>query len=99
MPRIAKKAAIIVGISVALLAYLYMEFKPGDPLPIAKSTSYSPINDTDFFSGKPVGANSPTTIYKGYKIGFCCGLEKERWENTPESIRDKLVWPFVRRPK
>lgn len=89
-------SAIIVCILIAICSYIYLDLKPGEPLPIAKITSKYSINNTDFFSGEPVGSGSPSTIYKGYRIGFCCYNSVRMWENTPESKRDKLVWPYVK---
>lgn len=97
--RIAKRLAIIMIISIVVLGFIYYEFKPVEPLPVAKRTYSLPINDTDFFDGKAIGPRSPTTLYKGYKIGFCCYKSLGLWETLTESRKDKYVWPYVKQPK
>jgi hypothetical protein len=91
-------SAIIVGISVVLFVSIYSELRAVDPLPIAATTSALPINETDLLSGKPVKAGSPTMLYKGYKIGFCCDESTSKWETLSEAEKDKLVRPFSNHP-
>ncbi|MCH7604166.1 MAG: hypothetical protein IIB54_15520 [Planctomycetes bacterium] len=66
----------------------------------AQPTAYSvPINDVDPLTGKSVGPNSPTTLYKGYTIGFCCTDSpgyNGSWAGMSEIEKDAFVARFVR---
>jgi hypothetical protein len=66
-----------------------------EPLVPSKAVGLNPINDVDPVSGKPVRAGSPTTIYKGYVIGFCCQESPPRWERMSESDKDAFVRRFI----
>ena len=90
-----KTIAIVAGIAGIIFALSYGAFKPVKPLPVATSTSVSPINSIDFFSGKPVMSTSPTTVYKGYRVGFCCSVSKSKWDLLSEPKKDKYIWQYL----
>jgi hypothetical protein len=72
---------------------------PGyQPLVPAVAVGSAPINDVDPTSGKPVGVGSPTTIYKGYVIGFCCEESRSSggWERKSEFDKDAFVRRFIK---
>ncbi len=63
-------------------------------LPPAPADMSRPINKVDPLTGKPIELNSPTTVYKGYIIGFCCtssSAYKEGWSRMSEAEKDAFV--------
>ncbi|MFQ5807570.1 MAG: hypothetical protein ACE5I3_14075 [Phycisphaerae bacterium] len=57
-----------------------------------------PINTVDPMTGKPIGDNSPTTVYKGYVVAFCCknsSAYKGGWARMSEVEKDAFVRRFV----
>jgi hypothetical protein len=96
--RLARSSRILVvavGLTLIVAWLLWDRSMPGDPLPPAAVTTPYPINDTDFFSGKSVGAGSPSVVYKGYRIGFCCNESLKKWEELSETRKDKFVRRYV----
>ena len=58
-----------------------------------------PLNDVDPLTGKAITANSPTTNYKGYVIGFCCdqsGGYRGDWARMSESQKDAFVRRYLK---
>jgi hypothetical protein len=57
------------------------------------------INDVDPLTGKPIGPKSPTLVYKGHTIGFCCakssGYTGGR-DRMSEAEKDAVVARFVK---
>lgn len=64
-------------------------------LPVAKAVGSTPINSFDLESGNPVNYGIPTSIYKGYVIGFCCAVSRSDWEKMSESGKDALLRKVV----
>jgi hypothetical protein len=73
---------------------------PAPPKPVATGLpppapgTKSPLNDIDPVTGKPITSASPTLIYKGYAIGFCCGSSegyKGAWDRMSEKEKDAFV--------
>ncbi|UCG32116.1 MAG: redoxin domain-containing protein [Phycisphaerales bacterium] len=57
-----------------------------------------PINTVDPVTGKPIGPNSPTTLYKGHFIAFCCDKSpaaRGGWDGMSEVDKDAFVARFV----
>jgi hypothetical protein len=57
-----------------------------------------PINAVDPFTGKPINANSPTVVYKGRTLAFCCasspGYQGE-WARLSEADKDDLIAQYI----
>jgi hypothetical protein len=60
-------------------------------LPVAKAVGSTPINNFDLASGNPVNYGVPTSIYKGYVIGFCCTVSRSDWGKMSESGKEALL--------
>jgi hypothetical protein len=64
-------------------------------LPVAKAVGSTPINSVDLVSGNPVNYGIPTSVYKGYVIGFCCAVSRSDWGKMSDSEKDALVRRFI----
>ena len=68
-----------------------MSLGPSDPA--------APINNVDPLTGKAIGPNSPTVLYKGHTIAFCCVKSSGYtggWERMGEAQKDAFVARFVK---
>ncbi|MDO8301806.1 MAG: hypothetical protein Q7T18_01045 [Sedimentisphaerales bacterium] len=68
-------------------------------LPVTTTVGSTPINSVDPISGKPTKNGSPTTIYKGYVIGFCCETSRSSggWEKKNEAEKDAFLRRFIKK--
>jgi hypothetical protein len=75
------------------------------PLPAAASLpppapgTRVPLNDVDPVGGKPITPSSPTVMYKGYTIGFCCtesGGYQGGWARLSEKEKDAFVRKYLK---
>jgi hypothetical protein len=67
---------------------------PAGSLPPAPAGLSRPINKIDPMTGKPIELNSPTTLYKGYIVAFCCkssSAYKGGWSRMTEAEKDAFV--------
>lgn len=58
-----------------------------------------PINNVDPMSGEPITPKSPTVIYKGQVVAFCCRNSKAfngGWQNMSEADKDAFVGRWVK---
>lgn len=63
-------------------------------LPPAPPGTKTPINSVDPLTGKPITPSSPTTVYKGYVIAFCCAKSSGYnggWARMGETEKDAFV--------
>ena len=69
------------------------QLKPGEQIANtrAASISASPINKKDFFSGNPIKDGGLRILYKGYRIGFCCEVSKQKWDSLSELQKNNFV--------
>ncbi|MFH0980887.1 MAG: hypothetical protein V2A79_05040 [Planctomycetota bacterium] len=71
----------------------------GSPQPPAPPGTKAPINDMDPMTGKAVTAISPTVVYKGHVIAFCCDKStgyNGGWEQMSEAEKDAFVQRYVK---
>jgi hypothetical protein len=50
-------------------------------------------------TGKPLTPSSPTLVYKGYAIGFCCAQSSGYtggWERMSEKDKDAFVRKYLK---
>jgi len=63
-------------------------------LPPAPPGTKAPINSADPLTSKSISPSSPTTVYKGYVIAFCCEKSSGHngaWASMSESEKDAFV--------
>ena len=63
-------------------------------LPPAPPGAKVPVNDVDPLTGKPITPTSPTTVYKGYVVAFCCNNSagyKGGWARLSEPEKDAFI--------
>lgn len=68
-------------------------------LPPPSPDARAPLNDVDPVTGNPITSSSPTLMYKGYVIGFCCaGSEgyKGAWNWMSEAQKDAFVRRYLK---
>ena len=71
---------------------------PADCPPARPPSTGPPINDVDPATGKPVTTSSPTLVYKGHVIGFCCGSSggyRGGWARMSEAKKDAFVSRYL----
>ena len=67
-------------------------------LPPAPLGTKTPINNVDPVTGQPIKPTSPTTVYKGYVIAFCCTNSsgyKGDWARMSETEKDAFVRRYL----
>ena len=63
-------------------------------LPPAPSGTKAPINEFDPVTDKPITPASPTLVYKGYVVAFCCASSSGytgAWARMSEAEKDAFV--------
>ncbi len=63
-------------------------------LPPAPPGTRSPVNSVDPLTNKPIEPTSPSTVYKGYVVAFCCeksSAYKGGWARLSETEKDAFV--------
>ena len=68
-------------------------------LPPAPTGPQSPINNVDPVTNEPITARSPTIVYKGQVIAFCCRNSKGLnggWERMSEAEKDAFIKRWVK---
>lgn len=71
----------------------------GYGMSLAPSDSTAPINNVDPMTNKPIGPKSPTVLYKGHTIAFCCANSsgyRGGWDRMSEAQKDAVVARFVK---
>ncbi len=82
----------VVALGIALLLGPMLR-DGGGPIPALPVTTV-PINDVDPVTGKPIEPSSPTLVYKGLTIAFCCEKSsgyKGGWVRMSEAEKDAFV--------
>lgn len=67
--------------------------------PALPTSTLVSINNVDPINGKRIGPDSPTTLYKGHIIGFCCNSSPAAnggWQLMSAAEKDAFVARFVR---
>lgn len=68
-------------------------------LPPAPTGPQSPINNVDPVTNEPITARSPTIVYKGHVVAFCCRNSKGLnggWERMSEAEKDAFVKRWIK---
>ncbi len=84
----------IITIGIALLLGPMLRDGGGAILPPASPGIKIPINDVDPATGKPIEPSSPTLVYKGLTIAFCCDKSpgyNGGWARMSEAEKDAFV--------
>jgi hypothetical protein len=67
-------------------------------LPPAPPGTKAPVNDVDPVTGRPITPTSPSKVYKGYVIAFCCAQSAGytgNWDRMSETEKDAFVSRYV----
>ncbi len=70
-----------------------------NPAPALPTSTLVSINNVDPSNGKRIGPDSPTILYKGNIIGFCCKSSPAAnggWQRMSEAEKDAFVARFVK---
>jgi hypothetical protein len=87
------------GITIASALPLFKTDPPRLGLDAPLPGTKAPVNNVDLFTGKPITYSSPTKMYKGYTVAFCCTNSagyNGGWDGLTEAEKDTYVRSFLK---
>lgn len=88
MPKNAYRTLAVLGICAAMLGGCKKKetAASGNSTPAIAFNTSCPIQP-----GEAISLRTPTVVYKGNVIGFCCGDCPAKWEAWSEAKKDEYV--------